>query len=95
MAFHSKEALVAEINRLSPAQLEAGVIIDSPRARRQMEKAGRKPFRITLPPDLQARLVTEVERRVDGHGKMVGYQMIIERLEEETNEQILERAGGD
>lgn len=80
---HDKEQLLGLVNALSERSYVDGVLIDIPKARRREQaKNPQKQLRIGLEGDLKVRMATQINRYVEKHGKQLGWDILIQRLEE-------------
>ena len=80
---HSREELEAVTRTLSEKAFADGVLWDIPKARRREQaKNPQKQLRIGLEGDLKVRMATQINRYVEKYGKQLGWDIILQRLEE-------------
>ena len=90
LVYHDRKVLEADIKALSDRQLEDGILIDCPKARRRaqaMDEA--RPARLVIPLDIKKRFLTQVNRWVEQHGKDLGWVKLCRRLERPFTEEEL------
>lgn len=80
---HSREELEAVVKALSDRSYADGVLWDIPKARRREQaKNPQKQLRIGLEGDLKIRMAAQINRYVEKYGKQLGWDILIQRLEE-------------
>lgn len=86
MAYHDREAMIADLRKLPQSAWVDGVYFDVPKDRRRKQAMGTKRLQVNLPLDLQKRFATQINRYVEALGKDVAWDMMCQTLEAQDPE---------